>query len=266
MSGHGRAGDQVLRRPSAKVMRSALRITALLTLLSLSISSGFRFLAGIEYDLTLFMIRAGTTTAIVLPLAVVTYSRIERWESDYAALMRETQMLAREAGTDPLTGLLNRRSFEKQFDLAMSFRKGGYFLIADIDYLKTINDRHGHLAGDEAIIAAAGALREVLGTECLIARIGGDEFCAFVPDSAALSASQLSERMNAVATKEFQKTSGLSDVPVQISIGLRFCGAGASFRTMLQHSDRDLYRKKKKRLAAMPSDAREGKRPGKAAA
>ena len=81
---------------------------------------------------------------------------------------------------DPLTGLPNRAMFDAQFDLALSSarqsaRQTGV-IIVDMNGLKVINDMHGHRMGDEALVTLAGEVKRMAGSECLAARIGGDEF------------------------------------------------------------------------------------------
>ncbi|RRH76246.1 GGDEF domain-containing protein [Falsigemmobacter faecalis] len=184
---------------------------------------------------------------IAFPLAFIAFTWIERLEQAYASLLKEVRELGRQASTDPLTGLLNRRSFEKQFDSAMQHRSGGKFIIADVDYLKAINDQHGHVIGDDAILACATAMSQVLGDECLIARIGGDEFCAFLPLGAARSLQQMSVAINEAADRDFKLRSRLDDVTVSISVGMAPCPPGSSFREIMARTDSDLYRKKIRR-------------------
>jgi len=204
---------------------------------------------GIEYNTTLFFIRAAVTAVLVLPLSVLIYAKLDKLERDYATLLREASVLSLQASTDPLTGVLNRRSFEQQFNLAMKRLGKGHFIVADVDYLKTINDKHGHLAGDDAIMATATALRRVLGDASLIARIGGDEFCAFLPVGASSDFRNMTGRINASATEEFHRRSGLNSLNLTISIGMQECSSGADFRAMIRNTDSDLYRKKKARQA-----------------
>ena len=86
---------------------------------------------------------------------------------------------------DSLTGLSNRAMFDAQLDLALSIardtgRRTGLIII-DMDNLKLINDVHGHAAGDAALKLIAVELKKVAGPDCLVARIGGDEFGVVLP-------------------------------------------------------------------------------------
>ncbi len=93
------------------------------------------------------------------------------------------------ADHDPLTGLLNRRGFERALDahVARTRRYGaaGALLVIDLDGFKYVNDTLGHHAGDQLIIACAAALRERLRETDVLARLGGDEFAVLLPVESA---------------------------------------------------------------------------------
>jgi len=88
--------------------------------------------------------------------------------------------LEREAKTDPLTGLLNRRGFLEKLELekSRSDRYGHQFLVAylDLDDLKEINDLRGHDEGDRALVALATAIKKSCRQSDFVGRLGGDEF------------------------------------------------------------------------------------------
>lgn len=94
---------------------------------------------------------------------------------------------------DELTGLYNRRGFlmlaQSHLALAQRHRRPVKLIFADLDNLKSINDRHGHAAGDRALVAAATILRHTYRSADVVARLGGDEFAVFpleVSDEAAV--------------------------------------------------------------------------------
>ncbi|MBA3748935.1 MAG: EAL domain-containing protein, partial [Solirubrobacterales bacterium] len=95
------------------------------------------------------------------------------------------QQLRQMADHDPLTGLLNRRSFERELNshVARVARYGpaGAVLVIDLDYFKYLNDSQGHSAGDELIVRIARALRARLRDSDALARLGGDEFAILLP-------------------------------------------------------------------------------------
>lgn len=98
-----------------------------------------------------------------------------------ALFARRMGDLEREASTDPLTGLLNRATFERRVEACLNERKEGLLAVFDLDNFKQINDRHGHPAGDAVICRVGDLLRKGLPENSLFGRLGGDEFVLFLP-------------------------------------------------------------------------------------
>ena len=131
---------------------------------------------------------------------------------------RSYAVLATSAATDSLTGLKNRREFERM--LAHQPREGYAVLAIDVDNLKPINDEHGHEAGDAVLRTVAGVLAGMVRTGDVLARVGGDEFAALLIGAAAEEAEQVAERM--------RQAMHLTAVPhgeARISVG---CAAGSA--------------------------------------
>ncbi|MGZ8457873.1 MAG: diguanylate cyclase domain-containing protein, partial [Gemmatirosa sp.] len=105
---------------------------------------------------------------------------------DIGPQLRYERELRELALLDELTGLHNRRGFltfaEAELRRLRQSGRGAALLFADLDGLKRINDAHGHAAGDDALVAVAHGLREVVGAQGLVARWSGDEFVALVPE------------------------------------------------------------------------------------
>jgi diguanylate cyclase (GGDEF)-like protein len=97
------------------------------------------------------------------------------------------------ADRDPLTGLLNRRGFDRV--IAEGGRIVGAVVTCDIDHFKQVNDQFGHAAGDRVIRALALALRQGLPKNAISARFGGEEFVAFVPKASLAEAGILAQAM-----------------------------------------------------------------------
>ena len=109
-------------------------------------------------------------------------------EGAVAALAHhELACLRREAGTDELTGLPNRRAFERMLEIELArgsrYRRPFSVVVADLDGLKKINDNNGHVAGDRALQAFASAMRSSLRASDSAYRIGGDEFVMLLPET-----------------------------------------------------------------------------------
>jgi two-component system, cell cycle response regulator len=107
--------------------------------------------------------------------------------------------LAEQADTDPLTGIANRRSFERALDLesgrALRYQHPVSLVMLDIDHFKRVNDTHGHAAGDSVIRAVAHAIRDESRNTDKVARIGGEEFAAMLPETDMAGTCVFAERL-----------------------------------------------------------------------
>ncbi len=122
--------------------------------------------------------------------------------------------------TDPLTGLFNRRFLARHMARELQRqRRGsrpGALLFADLDRLKPLNDRFGHLAGDAAIVAVAESIAGCVRSRDLVARVGGDEFNVVLIDTSVAEAQQIARRIGeALALRR-----GPWPEPLTLSIGV----------------------------------------------
>ncbi|MEO6628009.1 MAG: diguanylate cyclase [Aquihabitans sp.] len=147
--------------------------------------------------------------------------------------------LRRLSTTDPLTGVLNRRGLEEAYS-SLGAAAGSSFiavLVCDIDGLKQINDRHGHAAGDEAILAAAQLLETVAPDGAIVARVGGDEFVLSFPTNPDDLADILEDiRRPHMPVREPARAA------VNLSAGAAMAGPTTTLEAALRQADRDLYR------------------------
>jgi diguanylate cyclase (GGDEF)-like protein len=108
----------------------------------------------------------------------------------------------RQAITDGLTGMANRRSFNstfaREFERAKRYEQCLSLVLIDLDFLKVINDTFGHQVGDEAIKEIGRMLKQSSRTIDLAARYGGEEFCLLLPNTDVAMAEQLAERLRKV--------------------------------------------------------------------
>ncbi len=144
-----------------------------------------------------------------------------------------------QATTDHLTGLANRREFDRR--LSHMPRSTRYSVLAiDVDRLKTMNDTFGHHAGDELLQAVAAVLRQSTRRGDVVARVGGDEFLAVLPDADDVRATIIVDRILA----------GLAATAVQgrrpsISVGVAAFAAGADPAARVAAADTALYQAKR---------------------
>lgn len=192
-----------------------------------------RFALTDELMLTLTALLAGGAVASLIWWVATLLDRIERERS-------ETQRLRERAQTDGLTGLPNRRAFDEALSRLLSGRRERdvrfCLLMLDLDFFKSYNDTHGHLAGDDALRTSARLLRDALRPGDLPARYGGEEFAALLPDTDALAGIQVAGRIN----RRFR------DEPwplraVTVSIGVAEAHPGDSRDSLVARADTALY-------------------------
>ena len=159
--------------------------------------------------------------------------------------VRERQMES-IALSDPLTGVLNRRGFERDASQRLSESADnatGALLFIDLNGFKTINDRCGHEVGDRLLTIAARRLKKSLRNCDIIGRPGGDEFVALVPDVKAATADRLARRLT-IALEEPYRI-GEESLRCTASIGLALYPDNANTLTgLLREADQAMYRAK----------------------
>ena len=154
-----------------------------------------------------------------------------------------------ESHTDPLTGLANRRSLDRQFEtgLAHASRTKATIgvVVLDLDRLKEINDTYGHEAGDRALRAIGSVLKATVRQNDLCARFAGDEFVVVLWDCPPEhEARRVLELQNAVAAHPFEPRPGVR-LSLSISAGpARFPDDGHTFDELLAAADERMYRDK----------------------
>jgi diguanylate cyclase (GGDEF)-like protein len=106
--------------------------------------------------------------------------------------LRQAEQLVRDADTDPLTGLANRRVFFRELG---TMDQGDAIVFLDLDHFKVLNDTLGHVAGDRELAAFGAALREHVRETDIVARYGGEEFAVLVRGAGRAGADQLVDRL-----------------------------------------------------------------------
>lgn len=167
------------------------------------------------------------------------HSRDER-EARMAALQ---ERLAELASTDALTGCLNQRAFGRAIASVFAAARPAdelALLAFDVDHFKEINDRYGHVVGDEVLRQLGGCLRELIRRDDVACRLGGDEFVVLCPRTPVGDAIRLAERLRTAAAHL------PAPVPFTLSVGI--CGlpsADGDPETLRQRADRALYAAKR---------------------
>ena len=160
-------------------------------------------------------------------------------------LSRAEAQLKALAAEDSLTGVLNRRRFLELADIewARAHRHGRpqSLLLIDVDDFKSVNDRHGHLAGDETLRQMAETSRSCLRRTDLFGRYGGDEFIVLLPETEEPGAVLMAERIRrALEAREIKTRSGTIRITVSVGVGSRN-GRVEALDSMVAQADAALY-------------------------
>ena len=160
---------------------------------------------------------------------------------------------------DELTGLYNRRGFvglaEHRFKVAGRQGTGVTLLFADLDNLKTINDTHGHLAGDRLIRDAARILAQACRESDIVARLGGDEFTILLADSGSEAAAGVVARLQ--QRIGLHNAGGDGGPALSLSVGVGTCTGDetCSIDELIARADAAMYESKLRRHAAQQAAA-----------
>ena len=166
-----------------------------------------------------------------------------------AIAIDRARQFASEARTDHLTGIANRREFERvmEREVALAERHGRRLslMMIDLDNLKRINDRLGHSAGDGALKLVAQQLLRVVRASDLCARVGGDEFAVAMPETDLDRARDVAVRLR--RSVEHAGLGMKAPGQVDVSVGIAAWRKGQDWQSVYQAADNDLYEDKRRR-------------------
>ena len=152
---------------------------------------------------------------------------------------------------DELTSLYNRRGFvtlaERQLSLARRKKLPLVLIAADVDDLKGINDRFGHAAGDQALVAAANILKQTYREADIVARIGGDEFTVFPIEASSASVDMLVERLDGNLRRYNEGHQREFTLSMSTGVALFEGELSKDVRQLLSEADSQLYQQKRER-------------------
>ena len=162
---------------------------------------------------------------------------------DYRDKMEQDALL------DPLTGLLNRRALEHDFEKGMQrMQRSGEpmsLILLDLDLFKRVNDTFGHKSGDRVLQALARIMKESFRASDSVARVGGEEFVCLLPGLSVGEAARRGEALRLqVESHAFTSEAGKS-FPVTVSLGVTAAQAGENLATVLDRADKAMYRAKR---------------------
>jgi diguanylate cyclase (GGDEF)-like protein len=168
-----------------------------------------------------------------------------------AKRLEQTRLeLAARASVDPVTGLPNRRALDdrlaEEVERALRYQQPLSLCFIDLDYFKSVNDEHGHAAGDAALAQVGSILRRTARGIDFVGRFGGEEFVVLVPGTWSEDAATLGERLRRAVAESTFNVGGSQPVRLTISVGIAGLPEHAlDTQSLNEHADRALYTAKR---------------------
>ena len=240
---------------NTKELSKAVFITALCSIVFSNILS-YLFETFLSPPLTILDIISTTLisgTASAIAAAVIFYQNLQTCKTKDSVeklnkdLLETQKELKRQALTDSLTGLFNRRwifkAIQKEIARFEKTKRPFSLLLIDIDHFKTVNDTFGHSTGDEALRYFADAMKMTVRERDMIARTGGEEFCVLLPETIKEEAKVVAERIMEALSNLPMQIGGLK-ISISVSIGISEIQINESSDSVYNRADMALYRAK----------------------
>jgi diguanylate cyclase len=177
--------------------------------------------------------------------------RLALSKTEISNLQHSLDAIRAESLTDPLTGLGNRKYFDRSIDSAVQSALASgeplSLLMFDIDHFKSFNDSYGHLTGDQVLRLVGMSLKQTIKGQDITARYGGEEFAVVLPNTALRQALTVADHIRrAVMSKELKKKStGEILGRVTISVGVSILKPGDDTDSLIERADACLYAAKR---------------------
>jgi diguanylate cyclase len=178
-------------------------------------------------------------------------TRLALSKTEISNLQHSLEAIRAESLTDPLTGLGNRKYFDRSIDYAVQNALASgqplSLLMFDIDHFKSFNDSYGHLTGDQVLRLVGMSLKQTIKGQDITARYGGEEFAVVLPNTALRQALTVADHIRrAVMSKELRKKStGEILGRVTISVGVSILKPGDDTDSLIERADACLYAAKR---------------------
>jgi diguanylate cyclase len=178
-------------------------------------------------------------------------NRLALSKTEISDLQHSLEAIRAESLTDPLTGLGNRKYFDRSIDMAVRTALASgeplSLLMFDIDHFKSFNDSYGHLTGDQVLRLVAMSLKQTIKGQDITARYGGEEFAVVLPNTGLRQALTVADHIRrAVMAKELKKKStGEILGRVTISVGVSMLKPDDDTDSLIERADACLYAAKR---------------------
>lgn len=228
------------------VIVSALTLGKVTTLLQVGLIAACSLFLGsaVSAEQLVSLAFYGGLVVQLVPVVLVAYVTT-MFSADIRYGLNQAKLLA---GTDELTGVFNKRGFaisaSRLFAQAQRYKRPATILMIDSDNLKAVNDRHGHAAGDRLLKTLARCIQAELRYTDVPGRFGGDEFIVLLPETPAIGAMDVAERIRDAFASSPVNVDG-TRVECTVSIGVAsYPEDGGSIDAVTARADRAMYQGK----------------------
>jgi diguanylate cyclase (GGDEF)-like protein len=184
-------------------------------------------------------------------------AEVDRLERELAAAQARMAELEARAEIDPLTDLVNRRGLERELARSLAYVKrygtGAALIYLDLDGFKSVNDRHGHAAGDAVLKAIAMVLERQVRACDLVARLGGDEFVVLLWNLEVADGEAKARALEEAIARTTATHAGAT-LSVGVSAGTAMLLPLDTPASVLERADRAMYVRKSNRRGAMAAE------------
>ena len=232
-----RATTKAVRLAGSHMITTCATMAAILLFVGLGSQILPRAVAGIELPASAGSLKM----AFILNIAIILFGwrRSKDLREALEAHEQAERAAHRNANTDHITGLANRRELMHTLGETLGAKRTGVLLLLDLDHFKRVNDLHGHMVGDQLLKAIADELRGAAPETACCARVGGDEFAVLLEGISPEGAEEIGKLLLARLSTPFRI--GNIEAQVSSSIGLATIDHGGSEESALHRSDVSLY-------------------------
>ena len=177
--------------------------------------------------------------------------RLTLSKTEISNLQQSLEAIRAESLTDPLTGLGNRKYFDRSIDMAVQNALANSeplsLLMFDIDHFKSFNDSYGHLTGDQVLRLVGMSLKQTITSQDITARYGGEEFAVVLPNTALRQALAVADHIRRVVMAKELKKKSTGEIlgRVTISVGVSMLKPDDDAHSLLERADACLYAAKR---------------------
>jgi len=237
----------------------ATLITLSVVLFSVGTSLTVGFFSGGMPGIIAISLSVVIPTITAFPSLLYIFLQHSKLSDAYMQLEKAHTALQARSRVDHMTGLLNREALFDAMKISRSRIESGTLLVIDADHFKAINDTFGHSVGDRALKLIAFALQNVTRKGDLVGRIGGEEFCVFLPGATGETGMRVAQRIRAeVENTPFHATE-YQIYPLTISIGVASAPKNETNSQVLSRADRCLYMAKQRGRNCVVFDEESGR-------